>query len=120
MAINYKYSNNSGKTINIFVPRGIYYKIKNNHPKGINLDVSYYHPKNQIILYSEDPFKNFKLSTGETVIFTPEEDADGTKNNFFHGYFVVDGFFKEEGELKGGHVRKTRSILERYSSEIPF
>ncbi len=120
MTLEYKFSNNSGKAINLFIPGGLYYKVSFSCPDSNSMGVESYHPKNQqvffgnkeeILSHSE---KNifFSEKNGITIIFTPEENKESIKSNFFHGYYTVEGFYEDEH-------RKTKDITEKFHSMLP-
>lgn len=118
MTLKVKYSNNSGKAVNLFIRKNLYYMIKFNCPESNSLNPTPYHPKYQQVFYSEKAFKNSKLSNGLTIVFTPEDWQNGIINNIFHGCYIVKGFYDGEDLENCGNGRKTKNIEDNFNSEV--
>lgn len=143
MAVKLKYSNNSGKTINVFVPEGMYFFVKCPDAEffGWNnitgLEPVVYNPGNQMIIFSKEkkeleeyrensiPFLEldggktleeiFYSEKGKTIIFTPKDNNPEGKSQIGHGFIVLNEFYDGENK-ETGNGRKTRSLLEKFSS----
>ncbi len=131
MTFGYKFSNNTGRAINLFIPSGFYYRVNFSCPDSNSMGVESYHPKNQqvffgskkellfdceksgVIGYDAEKSIFFSGESGTTIVFNPEGDNKVAKSNFFHGYYTIEGFYESE-------QRKTRDITENFTSFPPL